>query len=147
MEGKFKELKKKFKKFPIRAYPRYGEDESSFEVWPDFSSQALGHVLQQRQDGKLRLIAAGGRKTTPGETNYAPTKGELSALMHAVRTHKHVLCYKPFVIMTDHQSLKWLHSMKNPRGIFERWLIELASYEFTVQHVPGKKTGAADRLS
>ena len=91
MEEKFKELKEKFKKFPIRAYPRYGEEEAPFEVWPDFSSQAVGHVLQQRQDGKLRLIAAGGRKTTPGETNYAPTKGELSAIMHALRTHEHIL--------------------------------------------------------
>ena len=147
MEEKFKELKEKFRKSPIRAYPRYGEDEAPFEVWPDFSNQAIGHVLQQRQDGKLRLIAAGGRKTTPGETNYAPTKGELSAIVHALRTHEHILRYKPFVIMTDHQALKWLHSMKNPRGIFTRWLMELASYNFTVQHVPGKKTGAADGLS
>ena len=120
MGEKFRELKEKFKKFPIKAYLRYGEDETPFVVWPDFSSQALGHVLQQRQDGKLRLIAAGGRKTTPGETNYAPTKGELSAIMHALRTHEHILRYKPFVIMTHHQLLKWLHSMKNPRGIFAR---------------------------
>ena len=42
MEEKFKELKEKFKKFPIRAYPRYGEDEAPFEIWPDFSNQAIG---------------------------------------------------------------------------------------------------------
>ena len=93
------------------------------------------------------MIAAGGRKTTPGEANYAPTKGELAAIVHALRQHKHILHYKPFVIMTDHQALKWLHSMKNPRGIFARWLMELQSFNFTVQHVPGKKTGAADGLS
>ena len=58
MEKKFRELKEKFKQCPIRAYPRYGEDEAPFEVWPDFSATALGHVLQQRQDGELRLIAA-----------------------------------------------------------------------------------------
>ena len=28
MEEKFKELKEKFKIFPIRAYPKYGEDEA-----------------------------------------------------------------------------------------------------------------------
>ena len=67
--------------------------------------------------------------------------------MQALRMHEHVLRYKPFMIMTDHQSLKWLSRIKNPRGIFLRWLMELASYEFTVQHVPGKKTGAADGLS
>ena len=74
MERKFKALKGKFKQRPLRAYPRYGEDEAPFEVWPDFSATALGHVLQQRQDGELRLIAAGGRKTTPGERNYPPSR-------------------------------------------------------------------------
>ena len=59
MEEKFKEFMEKFKKFLIRAYPRYKEDEAPFEVWPDFSSQAIGHILQQRQDGKLRIIMAG----------------------------------------------------------------------------------------
>ena len=41
MEKKFNELKQKFKESPIRAYPRYGEEEAPFEVWPDFSNQAL----------------------------------------------------------------------------------------------------------
>ena len=60
MEKKFKELKEKFKKFPIRAYLRNKEDKVLFKVWPYFSSQAISHILQQRQDGKLRLIVAGG---------------------------------------------------------------------------------------
>ena len=37
--------------------------------------------------------------------------------------------------------------MKNPKGIYWRWLNELESYDFEVVHVAGKKTGAADGLS
>merc|ERR1712082_337350 len=54
---------------------------------------------------------------------------------------------RPFIIYTDHAALKWLKSMKNPRGIFFRWLQELSSYEFQIHHVPGRSTGAADGLS
>jgi deoxyuridine 5'-triphosphate nucleotidohydrolase len=147
MQQKFEMLKGLFAKKPIRAYPRYGEDEAPFEVWPDFSALALGGVLQQVQDGQLRLIAAGGRKTTKGESNYAPTKGELAAIIHQLRKFEHILRYKPFVIYTDHSPLKWLRSIKNPRGIFFRWLQELESYDFEVRHVAGKDTGAADGLS
>ena len=95
----------------------------------------------------MRLIAAGGRKTTPGEKNYPPTKGELAAIVNALRAHKHILRYKPFVVYSDHSSLQWLSTMKQPRGIFARWLMELATYHFQVKHVPRKETGAADGLS
>ena len=147
MDHKFTQLKELFGKKPIRAYPKYGPKDEPFEVWPDFSAAALGFVIQQVQGGERRLIAAGGRKTTQGESNYAPTKGELAAIVHALRKFEHILRYRPFIIYTDHAALKWLKSMKNPRGIFFRWLQELSSYEFEIHHVPGKSTGAADGLS
>ena len=53
----FETLKKHFSQKPIRAYPRYGENEAPFEVWPDWSNIAIGHLLQQQQDGQRRLIA------------------------------------------------------------------------------------------
>ena len=147
MQNKFEMLKGLFATKPIRAYPQYGEDEAPFEVWPDFSALALGGVLQQVQDGQRRLIAAGGRKTTKFEANYAPTKGELAAIVHQLRKFEHILRFKRFIIYTDHSPLKWLRSIKNPRGIFFRWLQELESYDFEVRHVAGKDTGAADGLS
>ena len=145
LQTKFEHLKKLFSEQPIRAYPDYEGEE--FEVWPDFSSLAFGGVLQQVQEGKRRFIAASGRKTTTGERNYPPTKGELASIVHILRKHEHLLRYKKFKIYTDHQPLKWLRSMKNPKGIYWRWLNELESYDFEVVHVAGKKTGAADGLS
>ena len=145
LQAKFEHLKKLFGEQPIRAYPDY--EGEIFEVWPDFSSLAFGGVLQQVQDGKRRFIAASGRKTTAGERNYPPTKGELASIVHILRKHEHLLRYKKFKVYTDHQPLKWLRSMKNPKGIYWRWLNELESYDFEVVHVAGKKTGAADGLS
>ena len=145
LQAKFEHLKKLFGEKPIRAYPDYEGEE--FEVWPDFSSLAFGGVLQQVQDGQRRFIAASGRKTTAGERNYPPTKGELASIVHILRKHEHLLRYKKFKVYTDHQPLKWLRSMKSPKGIYWRWLNELESYDFEVVHVAGKKTGAADGLS
>ena len=147
MEEKFKTLKQSFSRKPIRAYPRYGPTEEPFEVWPDWSNVAIGHLLQQVQDGQRRLIACGGRKNSKGETNYEPTKGECAAIVDALRRYEHILRYKKFVVRSDHQPLQWLHNLKNPRGIYMRWLAELASFDFEVQHVPGKETAAADALS
>ena len=74
-------------------------------------------------------------------------KGELAAIVQMLRKFKHILRYKKFTIRTDHSPLKWLRSMKNPRSIMFRWLQELESYDFVVEHVAGKLTGAADGLS
>ena len=145
LQAKFEHLKRLFGEQPIRAYPDY--DGECFEVWPDFSALAFGGVLQQVQGGQRRFIAASGRKTTAGEKNYPPTKGELASIIHILRKHEHLLRFKKFKVFTDHQPLKWLRTMKNPKGIYWRWLNELESYDFEVVHVAGKSTGAADGLS
>ena len=145
LQSKFEHLKKLFSEKPIRAYPDY--EGECFEVWPDFSALAFGGVLQQVQNGQRRFIAASGRKTTQGERNYPPTKGELASIIHILRKHEHLLRFKKFKVFTDHQPLKWLRTMKSPKGIYWRWIQELESYDFEVIHVAGKKTGAADGLS
>ena len=37
--------------------------------------------------------------------------------------------------------------MKNPKGILFKWIQELDSYNFEIQHISGKLTGAAYGLS
>ena len=140
-------LKGLFGTKPIRSYPLFGEDQEMFTVNPDWCIEAIGVVLEQEQDGQVRFIAAAGRKTTPGERNYPPTKGELSAIIYALRKFEHILRYKKFVIYCDHMPLQWLKTMKNPKGIYWRWLQELETYDYEIRYKPGKKIGAADGLS
>ena len=76
-----KHLKRNFSTKPIQAYPWYGEQEAPFEVWPDCSNIVIRHLLQRQQVCQRRLIACGGRKNTPGELNYEPTKGEYAVIV------------------------------------------------------------------
>jgi len=43
--------------------------------------------------------------------------------------------------------LQWLKSFKTLRGRLARWLEQLASYQFTVEHIPGKEIPHVDFLS
>ena len=146
MEADFQKLKEVFRERPIRSYPRYDID-AKFEVTTDFSSKSIGGILSQVQDGKERLIGATARKCSRYERNYPSVKGELSALIHAVRKWEHILRYRPFIVNTDSQALKYLTNLKCPTGIWFRWLEELQSYDFEVRHRPGKENTNADSLS
>ena len=50
-------------------------------------------------------------------------------------------------VRTDHQSLKWLQSFKEPEGQVARWLEALAEYDMTIVHRPGRQHCNADGLS
>ena len=72
---------------------------------------------------------------------------ELLAVVHFVRTYRHYLVGRPFIVRTDHSALRWLRSFKEPEGQIARWLETLDSYDFTLEHRPGKKTANADAMS
>ena len=38
------------------------------------------------------------------------------------------------MLCTDHGSLQWLHSFKEPEGQLARWLERLQEYNFNIQH-------------
>ena len=97
-------------------------------------------------DGQKRFIAAIGRKTTAGEKKYAPTKGELAAIIYALRKWEHILWYKPVLLFTDLHALKWLNTMKSTHWIYWCWLSELSTFNSEVGWCPGKNMGCADGL-
>lgn len=146
MEEKFRILKGKFKCKPIRSYPRYDLAEL-FELTTDFSAENLGAILSQIQEGKERMIATAGRKTTKFEANYGSVKGELAAIIFGLRKFEHILRFRRFIINTDSGSLKYLQNMKDPRGIQYRWLTEIQSYNFSIRHRPGRLNTNADAIS
>lgn len=146
MSENFKKIKEAFMKRPIRSYPRYDIKEP-FEVTTDFSAKAVGAILSQVQNGRERFLGSAARKTTKFEANYGSVKGELAAVMMALRKWEHLLRYRPFILNTDSAALKYLKTLKDPRGIWFRWLQELSGYNFEVIHRAGKKNTNADALS
>ena len=146
MGWKFKELKKRFSEYPLRSYPRY-DIKDPFRVTTDWSQKNMAGVLSQVQEGQERFIAAHGRKCSQHEKNYPSTKGELASVMACLRKWDHILKYRKFELYTDSKALKYVQTLKQPSGIWFRWLQELQGYDFEVFHKPGKDNTNADNLS
>ena len=144
----FQQLKAALSSAQILAYPRFDSSEP-FVVDTDWSGDpgAIGGVLSQVQDGEERVIAYGARKLNPAERAYSSHKGELLAAIFFMRHWKYYLQHRPFILRTDHEALKWIHSIEEPKGMIMRWLETLANYEFKVEFRRGKKHGNADALS
>ena len=51
------------------------------------------------------------------------------------------------MLRTDHVSLQWLHSLKEPESQLARWLERLQQYDFDIQHRKGNCHQNADALS
>ena len=151
MKEKFSRLKEKFKEKPVRKYPIF-DKRYPFKLTTDFSQIALAGVLSQEvpnEKGEMeeRFLGCVARKTTTYEHNYGSVKGELAALVFSIRKFEHLLRYNKFLVETDAQALKYLKTIKEPRGVYFRWLEELAGYEFQVKHKKGSLNVNADALS
>ena len=100
----------------------------------------MAWTLSQVQNGQERLIHA-------GESNYPSFKGELCALVSAIKRLHHYPLLTPFVVRTNNSALKWLVTLKTGEAIVVQWGQILGGYEFRVEHVPGKDNVVADALS
>ena len=86
------------------AYPQF-ESKEPFILDTDWSLEngAIGACLSKRQQGKERVIAYAAKKLSKEQQNYAPTKGELFAVIYFIDHHfKYYLALRPFLLRTDH---------------------------------------------
>ena len=143
-EQAFRELKRRLITAPILAFP---ERDATFILDTDASDVGLGAVLSQEIDGMERVVAYGSRLLTKPERKYCVTRKELLAVVHAVNSYRHYLYGRHFILRTDHSSLRWLRSFKDPEGQLARWLEVLDTFDFEIQHRPGRLHLNADALS
>ena len=140
----FVELKNRLVTTPILGYPR---EKGRFILDTDASDTGLGAVLSQEQDGEERVIMYLSRSLTKEERRYCVTRKELLAIVYAVQQCKQYLLGSKFLIRTDHGSLTWLMSFKEPQGQVARWIEILSEYHWDIQHRPGRVHQNADGLS
>ena len=145
------------------------EGVQSFEIsrrtclQTDWSEDGLGYVLLQKHcectlespvccsDG-WKLIFAGSRFTKPAESGYAPIEGEALALAWALEHSRMFTMGCPdLLVAVDHKPLlgvfnsRDLQSIKNPR--LRNFKENTLAWRFSITHVAGKWTRAADALS
>ena len=93
------------------------------------------------------MIAYASRTLTECEQKYCVTRKELLALVYFVRYFKHYLYGRQFTLRTDHGSLRWLLSFKNPVGQIALWLVILLAFDMTIEHRAGRLHRNADAIS
>ena len=131
---------------PILAYPDF---ELPFILHTDASKNGLGCGLFQVQDGSLRVIGYGSKTLIGAEAKYHSSKLELLALKWAICDHfKDYLYYaEHFDVYTDFNPLTYLMSTCKVNATGQRWVNELASYNFAIHYKPGVQNIVADTLS
>ena len=138
----FEQLKRNLVTAPILALPREG---FAYTLDTDASEYQLGCcLLQEQQDGALHPIGYWSRSLTTAEKNYSSTEKECLAIVWAVQHLRPYLEGQKFTIRTDHDALKWLLNLRDPRGRLARWSLRLQEYDFEIVYKPGKTHALAD---
>ena len=128
----------------ILAFPKL-----PFILHTDSSTQGLGAVLYQKQEGKLRVIAYASRSVTKTESNYPAHKLEFLALKWAIceKFHEYLYGNTPFEVYTDNNPLTYVLTTAKLDACGQRWVAKSANYNFTIQYRSGQSNVEADALS
>lgn len=125
----------------------YNPNEECF-LFVDASKYGIGAVLKQFQSDKiLKPIAYFSKKLLKYQQNYDITELECLAIKEAVEYFHHYLYGNKFTVITDHNALRWLSSVKHPNTRLFNWSLKLSQYNFDTKYLPGKHNVEADTLS
>ena len=126
----FEDLKRALRP-DIMSFPT---DDGLFILVTDASDETIGAVLSQVQLGREKVIAFGSRSFGKSERNYCATDRELLALKYFVQYYKHYLLGRKFIVRSDHESLKWLYSLKERKHRIARWIEVLSEFDFELEY-------------
>ena len=128
---------------------KYFDASHETQLWTDASAFAIGGALLQRdENGDLRPIGYYSRRLTPAEEKYSTYARELLAIRDCLLAFRYYLMGLPFVVKTDHCSLRWIMDQKELSGLQARWMSVIQNFQITeIQYVPGEKNVLADALS
>lgn len=99
----------------------------------DASDAGLGATLIQHDVKGNHITAYASRSLNSGEKKYSVTEKECLVIVCGIEKIKPYLEGYWFTVVTDHQSLCWLHSLKNPSGRLARWSVYLQQFDFEIK--------------
>ena len=145
-EQAFQKLKEACTETPVLAYADY---KKSFRLNTDASELGLGSVLyQQQEDDTFRVIAYASRSLSKMEKNYSAHKLEFLALKWSVTERFHEYLYGgEFEVYTDNNPLTYVLTTAKLDATGQRWIANLANYNFKIFYRCGRSNIDADSLS
>ena len=119
-----------------------------FTVETDASDHALAATLNQ----KGRPVAFFSRTLSSHELMYPSVEKEAMAIIESIRFWRHLLAPHRFTLITDQRSITFMFntnikSRKIKNEKFQRWRIELSTYNYDIHYRPGNLNESADALS
>jgi len=144
-QAAFEALKAALCSPPVLLVP---DQSKPFVLNCDACKYAIGATLQQDHGNGLQPVAYFSAKMSDAERNYDVREQEFMALLKACQHWRHYLHgVRPFTLLSDHDSLKYHKTMPNLSGRLARWIEQMAEFDYTLEHIPGKDNVVADALS
>ena len=107
--------------------------------------KGLGACLELKHGSTWKSVSYASRFLSRLEEGYNTNALELLAIVWAFEHFKYYICGNKFELQTDHK--QFLSALKNNRGNkayqsrLSRWVDRLLPFNFTIEHIPGKKRG------
>ena len=139
-EAAFTALKTAITTAPVLVLPNFNH---LFVVECDASTYGFGAVLLQDQ----HPVAFFSRPAAPRHRSLAAYERELIGLVLAIRHWRPYLWGRPFLVRTDHYSLKFLLDQRLSTIPQHHWVGKLLGFDFTVEYKAGSANTVADALS
>jgi Reverse transcriptase (RNA-dependent DNA polymerase)/RNase H-like domain found in reverse transcriptase/Retroviral aspartyl protease len=136
----FQVLKDAMCKAPVLALPDFSKE---FVLETDASDKGVGAVLMQGRRPIAYLSKALGIKNQ----SLSTYEKELMTLLIAVQKWRHYLQANPFVIKTDHISLKQLLEQRLTHTLQHKGMCKLLGLDYVIQYKKGIENKAVDALS
>ena len=128
---------------PVLQYP---DNLGSFIADTDASNVSIGAVLYNEINGVDRPLVFSSRVLRRTEMMYSTTKREALAVIQALKWYRPYLLVVPFVLRTDHASLRWMFR-QDADGMTFQMIQKLQEFDFMFVHRGGNQHGNADGLS
>ena len=118
----FETLKKALISAPIVQPPDWN---LPFEIMCDASDYAIGDVLGQRVDNKLKVIHYASKTLDSAQRNYVTTEKEFLAVVLACDKLISYIVDSKVIVHTDHATIKYLMEKKDAKPRFIKWVLLL----------------------
>lgn len=142
----FQDCKSSLSKAALLSHPN---SQAELALFTDASDEAIGAVIQQRENNIWTPLGFFSRKLSSSQKKYSPYDRELLAIYEGIRYFRYMLEARSFAIFTDHKPITFAFKTKrdncSPRQF--RYLDLISQYTTDIRHIAGRDNIVADALS